>query len=519
MAASGWLVLQLDPPSFAVWPDAAVPLLFAYLLFAIALLLREARGQATPPAVDWLDLACIVALTAVTGGTSSVLFFMLLLPIASRAFRAGFAAGWRMTLITTAAFLVVGLPTSPGGALFELNRALIRPLTLVILGNVLAREGGAQHRARRQLALLAAINAVGNPRLGADRTLAHAATRIREIYEIDECLILLRQDAADPFLLVRANRAGEEKLERYPRAAADALMALPDDASVLRRPRGRLISLHGQNNTAELAEAGDALADLLDCRAFLSVPLRRADASVGRIFLLDRRLAGLGAGELAYFEKAAEQLMLLIERLRLLDQLGTMAAQRERKRLAHDLHDLAIQPYLGVQLGLSALQRRPDCPPALVGELRKLQQLAQQGVSELRGLLESRRAEDAGHVELAEALARLSRHYAEQFNITVDVHTQAGLDLHGTLSGELLAILVEALSNVRRHTTASQARIRIQADADHLDVEVSNPNPDGQPSPPFVPRSISARVRELGGDGAVHPDRDGHTVLSLRIPR
>lgn len=515
MAASGLVALNLDPPEFSLAPGWVMPLLFAYAAFAVLALLQEILGSAVNPALDWVDLVWGVALTVVTGGTSSVLFFFLLLPIIARSFREGFEPGWRMALYATGAFLAFGLPASPGGILFEFNRALTRPLTLIILGYVIAREGGAQHRALRQLALLAAINAVGNPRLGADRTLTHTAARIRDTYAVDECLIVLCQDADEPCLLVRASAQGE-KVERYPRAAVEALLALPDEAAVLCRPHAPLTALHATPDA--LSDACDALVDLLDCAAFLSVPLRRVEGTVGRIFVLDRRLAGFGAGELVYFEKAAEQLMLVIERIRLLDQLGAMAAQRERRRLAHDLHDLAIQPYLGVQLGLSALQRRPECPPALVGDLHKLQQLAQQGVSELRGLLESRRAEDDGDVEFSEALARVTQHYADQFGIQVDVQVQPGLDVQGTLAGEVLAIVLEGLSNVRRHTAATRAGIRLDGNADQLRVEIRNPNA-GVPAPPFVPRSISARVRELGGDGAMESDRDGHTVLSLRIPR
>lgn len=515
MAASGLLVLQLHPPEFSLLPQAVTPLLLAYVVFAIAVLVREWLGWARPSRYDWIDLGWTLALTSATGGTSSVLFFMLLLPIISRAFREGFEAGWRMTLITTVSLLALGLPASPGGAMFEIDRAMIRPFTLLILGYILSREGGSQRRAYRQLALLAGINAVGNPRFGADRSLLDAARRVRQSYAVRECLILLRRESGEPVVLARATHT-DEKVERLPDRAATLLLQLPPAAGVLHKVSETLST---QNVNDDLREACLALSDVLDGPAFLSVPLRRGEETVGRLFIVDDGLPQFDVAELGFLERLSTQLMLIIERIDLLDRLTAVAALSERRRLAHDLHDLAIQPYLGVQLGLSAMQRRVDCPPALAGELSKLRQLAEQGVSELRGLLESRRADDDGRVDIAEALAGMSSHYAEQFGITVEVQIQAGLDVQRPLAGELLAILVEALSNVRRHTTVSRARICIVADADQLRVEISNPNADGKPSPYFVPRSISGRVRELGGVDAVHPDRDGCTVLSLSIPR
>lgn len=117
MAASGLALLELDPPDFSVAPSAITPLLLGYLAFAAWLLARECRDRPPLAHVAWADLAWCLALTAASGGTSSVLFFFLLLPIMSHAFRDGYSAGWTMTWVTTAGYLAVGLPSSrpPGG--------------------------------------------------------------------------------------------------------------------------------------------------------------------------------------------------------------------------------------------------------------------------------------------------------------------------------------------------------------------------------------------------------------------
>lgn len=513
MAASGLLVLHLDPPDYGLLPQAMNPLLIAYLVFAVAILVREWLGLASPRRYDWIDLAWILVLTAATGGTSSVLFFMLLLPIISRAFREGFESGWRMTLITTTGLLAFGLPAAPGGAMFEFNRALIRPLTLLILGYVLAREGGAQRRAQHQLELLAGINAVGNPRFGSDRTLLDAARRIRQSYAVRECLILLRREVGEPAVLARA-ASTDERVESLPDAAASMLLQLPPNARVLHQAASTRCA---PESGADLREQCLALSDVLGGRALVSVPLRRAEQTVGRLYLVDDALPQFDLAELAFLERAGVQLMLIVERTNLLDRLALVASQRERRRLAHDLHDLAIQPYLGVQLGLSAALRRTDCPEALAEELRGLQRLAQQGVSELRGILDAQRAETSSENVFATALTRLVAHYREHFGIQIEIQKDPDLQIGDRLAGDVLAMISEGLSNVRRHTAATQARVALACKDEQLHLTLSNPNA-GAPAASFVPKSISTRVRELGGDLALDTDRDGCTVLTLRIP-
>ena len=49
------------------------------------------------------------------------------------------------------------------------------------------------------------------------------------------------------------------------------------------------------------------------------------------------------------------QVLPTIENIQLVDQLAAGAAKTERERMAHDLHDGVIQPYVGLQMGLLAV--------------------------------------------------------------------------------------------------------------------------------------------------------------------
>ncbi|WP_407279613.1 histidine kinase [Aromatoleum evansii] len=513
MAASGLLVLELDPPDFSIAPFAITPLLLGYLAFAAWLLAREFRGKQPLPHAAWADLVWCLILTAVTGGTSSVLFFFLMLPIMSHAFRDGFSAGWTMTWVTTAGFLAVGLPSSPGGPLFEFNRALIRPLTLLILGYMIAREGGVQIRARRRLSLLARIDTVANPRFGADRTLLNAAEQLRATYGVRECLIVLQHADSGDSILARAT-ADRPATETLPAAATAPLLTLPPEALVVHAPRASLCLEAAPETVLPQCQG---LGDLLETRAFASVPMSRAGWSKGRIFLSDDVLPPFDEGELNFLAEAGMHLAHIVEKVGLLDRLASLAAERERRRMAHDLHDRAIQPYLGLQLGLEAALRRPDCPPPLADELRALQQLAHQSADELRGMLDGRRAEGAGDDILRDSITRLAKEYRDHFSIDLTCDCPPDFKVNDRLAADLVGLISEGLSNIRRHTASRWARLSLRGDDDTLRLALTNERPPWGGTD-FVPKSIRNRARELGGDARVDQGTAPETTVHVQIP-
>ncbi len=513
MALTGVVVLQLDPPDFSIAPQATLPMLLAYLTFAIAALVRERRGVPTHPHIAWLDLGWCLALTAVTGGTSSVLFFFLLLPIVSRSFRDGFDAGWTMTWVTTAGYLLVGLPTSPGGILFEFNRAMIRPITLLILGYILSQEGGAQKRAQRKLALLAQINTIANPRFGVDRTLLNAAERIRDSYGSAECLIVLARDLGGDCVVARSN-AERSTIETLPAMVAAPLLALPPDALVLHSPTAFVCV---GNTTDAIDERCRGLGDTLGAAAFATVPVGRDTATRGRIYVLDTQLRQFDEAELTFLADTALHLLHIVDKVDLLDRLASLAAERERRRIAHDLHDLAIQPYLGLQLGLEAALRRPDNSTQTTDDLRGLLQLAHQGADELRRMLAGQRATATDGELIPESLGRLAQQYREHFDIEFRFDAEPGIRVTDRLAADLLAMIGEGLSNIRRHTTSRWAKLRIFRDGEDIRFTLENERPAGGTAS-FIPKSIRDRAHGLGGDARVEHALTGDTIVHVRIP-
>jgi signal transduction histidine kinase len=120
--------------------------------------------------------------------------------------------------------------------------------------------------------------------------------------------------------------------------------------------------------------------------------------------------------------------------------------------------------------------------------------------------------------DLLTALRRYTSRFAEATNIDVQVDSTAPVHLNGRLAAEVFQMVAEGLSNVRRHTNATQAAVRLSQQNGHLILRLENENLNGTDLSPFTPRSIGERATALGGNVRVE-QRDGSTTsVVVEIP-
>jgi signal transduction histidine kinase len=108
--------------------------------------------------------------------------------------------------------------------------------------------------------------------------------------------------------------------------------------------------------------------------------------------------------------------------------------------------------------------------------------------------------------------ARLRRFYG----IDVGIISEISGDLKGRLAAEAFHIVAEGLSNVLRHTSAKTASVKVQCEKSVLVLEISNESGDAVVE--FTPRSISERVKALGGELRIEHRPDHHTVVHVSVP-
>jgi signal transduction histidine kinase len=508
LAAGALVALLIDPPNFTpshLWLNL---LLAANLFYSLMLCLQNGAliGFCKRAAVA-LDAVWYLLLIGMTGGVTSPLFLLLLFPITAVAFRKGYPPAWKMSLGLACSFIAVAVLAPPQVFAIELNMALLRPAYLLVLGQLVAYLGGAQYETRRKLQLLNDLSTIANPRFGAGQTLANATERLRDFYHAHHCLLLHNELE----LVAIANRT-RATVQRPPDALASLLLSLPQDQFVFYAD-GKVVV--PPDACPGLVETCAGIADLLEETSFASTPI--AWRAPVRVYIAPASQA-IGGAARPFLHQAVEHLLQVVENVRLVDQLASQALASERRRISRDIHDNTIQPYIALQLGLRALILKQPAGSQIVSDLDQLIRLTEQGIAELRRYtVQLKNSRDSGNV-----LATAIRRQIEELQVRLDVETTVevadDLQLNDRLAAEILQMITEGLSNVRRHAATRSAHVRLQtSDAGWLELTIANPRSTGETAD-FLPRSLSERAEALGGLVEVGTAANDDIAVIIKIP-
>jgi hypothetical protein len=193
LACSALAIIFIDPSE----PDRLVYVTYSalcfYVLYSAVIYLLALRSVALVKSrlIHWVDVACYLLLVSLSSGTGSIFFFFFFYAILLASFRWGFLEGLRVTVVSAILFTVLGYATATPGHNFELNRFLLRPIYLLVLGYLMAYWGGAEIELKRRLALLKEVNTLSNPRFGVMQTIITIMTRVPAFFDADVAILIL----------------------------------------------------------------------------------------------------------------------------------------------------------------------------------------------------------------------------------------------------------------------------------------------------------------------------------------
>ncbi|HSE02427.1 MAG TPA: histidine kinase, partial [Burkholderiales bacterium] len=509
--------------------------LIAYCAFSIIAYYISARGQAPAMARSnhWVDVCFYVYLVALTGGSSSLFFLYFLFPILVASFSVGYREGLVVTLASAVAFALVGVMIAPPHTHFGLGEALIRSVYLLALGYLIVYWGGYEITLKRGLTLLKEVNNLWDPRFGVDHTIGTNLDRLVDYFGASSCTLVLRRPTEPPkFLLYSASPQNPGRLAEpgeIVESMARRLLCLPEtfaaayrDAASRWRRGARFIAydldLRSSRNGNYFDTCKD-IAELLETRAFMTVPYSQRDGTSGRLFLASAGKA-FTQSDIEFLSQAAAAISPVVESMYLMDELVLKAAEHERFKISRDIHDTTIQPYIGLKLGLDALQRETGEGGEQARRIGELIEMANLTIRDLRTYAATLR--DKASVPgdfLVSAVNRQAERFRRFYQIDVEVKSHVNGQLSNRLAAEAFQIVSEGLSNVLRHTSAKHAFVHILCEEHQLLLKVGNEAPQGPgPAPAFVAWSIQERASELGGTAFTERSVDGYTVVHVNIP-
>ena len=476
--------------------------------------------------IFWLDVLWYGLIVFCTGSGDSYFFLFFFFVILTSSFQRGLDEGARITL---ASCLLLGLVTLAADGALNVPRLLLRVTFVMALGYMIAYWGGLGMTQKRRLALLREVSQQSNPRFGVDHTVASILEKARVFFDASSCILVMRENNAEHWQLRTALNNGASRqgyVSQMSEAAVAPLMIFGARQNVLYGPslatrvglRPALAAFDRQEAKWLPLDAagGAALAELLDAASFISVPvpLRKGE---GRIYVVSGQHRFVRA-DVKFLMHLVAHVFPLIENIAMLDTLASGAAYRERQKIARDLHDTTIQPYIGLRHGLSALRASAAADNPLLGELDKLIELSTQVIGDLRHMAQTVRA--GARREEAELLVGLRRQ-AEQmkkfFGVDIEIVAEKNFHISDRLAAEVFQIVNEGMSNIRKHTTARSGRVVFSSDTHHLNIAIENEN-NASGVVQFVPISITERAQALGGNAQVEQVSNHTTIVRIGIP-
>ncbi len=206
-----------------------------------------------------------------------------------------------------------------------------------------------------------------------------------------------------------------------------------------------------------------------DCAEFVVVPIRYQDRMLGVYNLfLDRPLAAMGEDMRDLLTTVGRHLGLAIEKARLESEARRFAILEERNIIGIELHDSLAQSLIGMRLQLRMLSEalaRKDLGRAGY-EANRLGRAMTQANADLRDLLTNYRLKiDAAG--LVQTLANLVDRFGKETGIAVYFQNEcAALALTPAQEVQVFYIIQEALTNIRKHSGASNVRILLNNEDD-----------------------------------------------------
>jgi signal transduction histidine kinase len=436
--------------------------------------------------------------------------------------------GLRLGLVL-AGIGAAGLLVSPDPLGFSTQHLLpaLGVLLIPLMANIAARPIAAL---RRRVALAAELERELDPRRGLQAVGLVVADRLRQATGAQR-VILFHRDAEVPTVLV-ADR-DDSAYEASPALASrllPVLAELPVTAMSL-----NVDSALGSGLSSEAALAARQavepqmrqIASLLEARTLQLVPDAPGESRSGWLLVAygqraaDRGMERSEPWPLSAVAAFAAEMRRLLQQASYVDTLQAEIAAHERARIGRDLHDSAVQPYLGLKFAIDVVAQRctPDNP--IHAQVQDLRQFCEAELNELRDTVAVLRTGTVrGDNSLVPALRRQAKRFTTLFGIETTLDLPEELVISRALSGAVLHMVNEALNNVRRHSKAKNVWVKVSRDERGLQLVIRDDagQRTGFPTPHFTPRSLSERAQELGGTLEVSRHQGLDTEVRIHIP-
>jgi signal transduction histidine kinase len=263
----------------------------------------------------------------------------------------------------------------------------------------------------------------------------------------------------------------------------------------------------------------------VEIQTALIVPLQLEGESIGGLWVGRRAGGPFTALDANGLTRLADQAVIAIEHSILAAQMQSVAVLEERSRIAREMHDglSQILGYLSLETQtLEALVEQGD-QQTIRAELQQARSSIRAAQADVRENILSLRTTLAGESGLFAALQEYLAEFGCQTGLqaNLSVETEEPVRLSPLAEVQLMRIVQEALSNVRKHAQASQVLVRIASHDDYLALTITDDGV-GFDSPAgnghYGLLTMRERAESAGGGLTVTSESGLGTQVNLWLP-
>ncbi len=255
------------------------------------------------------------------------------------------------------------------------------------------------------------------------------------------------------------------------------------------------------------------------------VPLNLESHPFGALWMARCEPLPFSETDAIWLECMADQVVIAIQHGLMTAQLQSLSIVEERGRIARDMHDGLAQVlgYLNLQLQtLDALFKQGKLT-SFQSELEQMRQAIQVANADVRENILSLRTTLSNEKSLVSALGEYFAEFGVQTGLDVAFinDVEGNINLSSVAEVQLVCILQEALTNVRKHAHASHIRVLISKQDEDIVMEISD---DGigfvmhAAKLSFGLQTMRERAQSAGGEFEVHSIPDQGTQIECRFP-
>jgi nitrate/nitrite-specific signal transduction histidine kinase len=265
---------------------------------------------------------------------------------------------------------------------------------------------------------------------------------------------------------------------------------------------------------------------------FCALPLRHQAKLVGVLAVAARSADALKKPrEIHLLEGIGERLAVAIENAQLYQQVQDLAVLQERERIAREMHDGMAQllGYINTQTIAVRKFLSDGRVDEARGELTKMEETARDLYADVREGILGLRLASMRHEGLLPALREYTERYMEMSGIPVEIDVPLGAEgskLPPSVEIQLMRVVQEALTNVRKHSKATSVQVKFEPNGDNelrviiaddgQGFELARPRLTGWPR--FGLQTMRERAEAVGGALKIDSAVGKGTRVEVRVP-